>query len=297
LPTVVFLPETGGVAMKFQTVLVACTFLILVAIAADSQAYPRWRPPKLNPVTIDGTIERVVPGMILAVNDKDQRQWAITPERTTKILVVGTATLDFLKPKMLVQFNAQVDEKGVVKDKLGDLTIVTAATANQPAPPPTKSKGKTPGKPDKKSDPPAAADTSGGKVGSIMGVHGHKLSVKAGGKLMQIELTEEAKINISVDIAAWAAKGDKIQAKGKSASNNPGICYAEEVTITLAEPLTSGKKKIVAPKTDADSTAKAASTKKSDTADSSADSGDDAKPKKKKKPTGDDPFSAPNGKQ
>jgi len=283
--------------VKFQSVLVACTFLILMAIAADSPGAQRWRTPKLNPVTIDGTVERVSPGMILAVNDKDQRQWVIGPERTTKIFVTGTATLDFLRPKMLVQFNAPVDEKGAVKDKVAELTIVTAATANQSAPPPAKIKGKTPGKPDKKSDPPAATDESGGKVGSIMGVHGHKLSVKAGGKLMQIELTEEAKINISVDIAAWAAKGDKIQAKGKSASNNPGVCYAEEVTITLAEPLTSGKKKIVAPKTDAGSTAKAASTKKSDAADVSADNGDDAKPKKKKKPAGDDPFSASDDKK
>ena len=275
--------------MKLPAVLHCGMFLILAALAADSQGAQRWRPPKPTPVAIDGTVEGVGRGMIWAVNDMDQRPWAIAPEPTTKILVTGTATIDFLKPKMLAQFNAQVDEKGVVKDKVGELTIVTPGTANQPAPAPTK--GKNGGKP-AKTEKPAASEESASKVGSVMGVHGHKVSVKAGGHMLQFELTEEAKINISVDFVAWAAKGDKIQAKGKSIPTSRGICYAEEVTITLAEPLTGGKKKVAPAKTDADSANKPAANKKSDAADLSADMGDDAKPKKKKKkPAGDDPAS------
>jgi hypothetical protein len=181
----------------------------------------------------------------------------------------------------------------VVKDKVGELTVVTADTANQPVAPPAKGKG---GSKSAKAEKPAPAEDSGGRVGLIMGVHGHKVSVKAGGKMLQFELTEDAKINISVDIVAWAAKGDKIQVKGKSISTRPGLCYADELTITLAEPLTSGKKKI-APKADADSASKAAAPKKSAAADFSADLGGDTKPKKKKKPAGDEPAPASDDKK
>jgi hypothetical protein len=285
--------------MLIRTVFGACTLLLTVAFAADVQAFPRLRRPqiKTDPVSIDGTIERITPTMIQAVDGKDQKSWIVASQRTTKILVKGSATLDFLKPGMIVEFHGQPDAKGVIKDKISDLTIVTPATEVVPAAGEggsgkTKPAGKE--KPAAKEKPTEPAGGSGSMVGQIRARHNRSLSIHVGNKLTQIELTEDPKINVAVDNAAWATRGDKIVVKGKMVHGNPGFCEADEVTITLVEPLIGSKKKVTPPKNGAASPEKATSAEKSDASAKSADSGDDPKPKKKKKPGGDDPFSPTN---
>ena len=200
-------------------------------------------PQNPRQISIDGTVQKIASGVIYASDDKDQSTWAITAMPTTKVLVTGTATLDFLRKGLLVQISAKPDEKGLIKDKVSDLTIVTLGTVGQSAAPDMGTAPK--GKPGKKPAKPAPTtdSASGGTVGSIVAVHGQKISVKIDKKLSEIELTDDAKVNISVDIVAWAAKGDKIQVKGVPNPRKPGLCIAENVLITLSEPLTSGKKK------------------------------------------------------
>jgi len=264
--------------MLIRNVAVSCIVVAMAGVAAlflgeARGAGIRWLRPQLRNVSIDGTIEKVASGAIYAVNDKDQQQWAIETGLDTKILVTGTALPDFLKKGLLVQIDAQPDEKGIIKDKLSKLTIVTPATEGQAMLPDIggKPKGK-PGKP----APFAASGDFKGTVAMIVGIHAQKLSLKIDKKLSEVELADDATINVSVDILTWAAKGDKIQVTGLSNPKNPGFCLAKDVSITLAQPLTRGKKKVAAAKSEATSTDKAAAT------DKSAASGDDATPQKKK---------------
>ncbi len=273
--------------MRKRTVLSACILLLTVAIAADAQVvYRRRRPqPRTDPVSIDGTIERITPSLIQAVDGKDQRPWVIASQRNTRVRVMGSATLDFLKPGMIVEFHAQADEKGAIKDKVSELTIVTPTSESLPA---AGESGNAKKKAAGKEKAAETADSSASMAGQVRARHNRNLSIHVGNKLTQIELSDDPKINIAVDNAAWAARGDKIVVKGKMLHGNPGFCEADEVTITLVEPLTGGKKKVLPPKTGATSAAKTASTEKSDSTAKPADSGDDSKPKKKKKPAAGD---------
>lgn len=259
-----------------------CFILAVAAATAGSYGEARAagfrRPPKpqLKTASIDGTISKVAGGIIYASNDKDQQPWTIELEQDTKVLVTGTAKLDFLKKGLLVKVDAQPDDKGLIKDKVSKLTIVTASTEDQPVMPDLG--GKPKGKPGK----PASSGDFKGTVGMIVGVHAGKLGLKIEKKVSEVEVAEDAKVEVSVDILTWVAKGDRIQATGMANPKTPGYCLAKSVSVTLSEPLTSGRKK--AAKTDAKPADKDATAPKADSSSKSPFNVDDPSAKKKKKP-------------
>ena len=174
----------------------------------------------------------------------------------------------------MVKINAQPDDKGLIKDKVSKLIIVTPTTEDQPMLPDLG--GKPKGKPAKPA-PRASADDFKGAVGMIVGVHPGKLSIKIEKKLSEVELAEDAKVEVSVDIVTWAAKGDKIHAAGLLNPRSPGLCLAKDVSITLSEPLTSGRKRSAVAK--ADTAAKTDSADKAATGDAASTKKKDAKKK------------------
>ena len=99
--------------------------LIISLFAADGRAQLyRLRRRPVQSIPIEGKVIKATRAQIAMVEDKGNKPWLVTLLPVTKILVSGTAKLDYLKAGLIIEFKADFDGKNV-KDKVGDLTIVT----------------------------------------------------------------------------------------------------------------------------------------------------------------------------
>lgn len=241
----------------FCRVLVLVCLLLGLSVPAEAQ---RRRPPKkppMEPFAADGTIVAVGPDRIQILTTSNQ-QWLIFFDPKAVIHVTGTAEADFLRAGMFIKFTAEVDKRGRVQGKVGELTIFTPSPENPPGIWPEGI------------GPPAGADGDrfGGKAGGngggnggagassiytvagqLTGARRGKLTVNAGAGVVQFELAESPRIKVDIADFTVAGKGDKISiSKGKMPAGTMGIAQASAVTIELAEPLTLAKKRPVPPK-------------------------------------------------
>lgn len=193
---------------------------------------------------------------VIAVVDDNNQQWRVAVPVGAKISVTGTATADFLRSGLFVEFQAELNDRGEIQGKIGELTIVTpskerpiglfpagtAAGGGQDGFGAGMGKGeKAPGaRTGKKRGVAAGAYRI---VGRLTVGRGGKLSVQTGRGTARFELTEEPKINVDLADYTVAAKGDKVSIKGVMMQNRPGLARANKVEIELAEPLTGAKKK------------------------------------------------------
>jgi hypothetical protein len=246
--------------------------LIISLFATDGRAQIRIRRRTVQSVSIDGKLIKATRAQIAMVDDKGNKPWLVTLLPVTKILVSGTAKLDYLKAGLIIEFKADFDGKNV-KDKVGDLTIVTLSPEKSlgaypegggPAAAKAAAEKLTPEKrgtkPAKsadaaeKKDPADAADAKRYQfVGKIKGVKENHLSVDAGNKKVQIDLADDAKISVAVTDLAFAVQGDEISVKGKDYRGTSGACLADDVKITMAKPLSNPKKVPPAAKAGSDS--------------------------------------------
>jgi hypothetical protein len=192
--------------------------------------------------------------------------------------VGGAATADFLRAGLTVDFKAEFDDQGALKDKISQLTVVTPST-DLPMGVFPDSEGAMPSR-DASADvrgtkgtkagkhgvaAKGAAKTASGKappagpcrvVAKLVNIKG-KLSFQLHG-IAPIELALADSCTIKVEFADYssAVEGDKISVKGFAAPSAKiglgrvipntaasGMAQATVVKITLAEPLTGVKKK------------------------------------------------------
>jgi hypothetical protein len=250
--------------------------LIISLFAADGRAQLyRLRRRPVQSIPIEGKVIKATRAQIAMVEDKGNKPWLVTLLPVTKILVSGTAKLDYLKAGLIIEFKADFDGKNV-KDKVGDLTIVTLSpekslgaypegggAAADKAAPEKPAPGKRGGKPTKSDAAPAQKDkdpadaAEGAKryqfVGKIKGVKENHLLVDAGNKKVQIDLTDDAKIAVAVTDLALAVQGDEISVKGRDYKGTSGACVADDVKITMVKPLSNPKKVPPAAKAGSDS--------------------------------------------
>jgi hypothetical protein len=233
-------------------------------------------PPVVNE---EGTIEAISQGEIKMVSKVNQPvRIMILP--ATVIHLTGTASPDYIRKGVYVQFTADVDSKHAVKEKISHLTVFT----------PTREKGaglisadapEAMGAPDSTFP---AQDTGTGKSSKHTGTSSHKSSgnghkppapvklpatcivrgqVKSctsgnlvivagrGGKIEAV-MADDAAIRVDVADLSAASKGDAITVQGRSMpapptrpgmAAPPSVVLAETVNITAAQPLVGGKKK------------------------------------------------------
>jgi hypothetical protein len=206
--------------------------LRLEQIAAHAHAHHH--RAKTSSATIEGTVERVVGGVIQVAVDKGQKEWVVGTDAHTKIQVSGTAEPDFLHPGLVVRFQADYDGH-MVKDKVGALTIITLK--------PTTALGVfAPGTGAK----PAASGKSE-IVNRLIACHGSRLSVHGTSKPIAFDLAENPKITVATSDLTWVSAGDKIVVHGKTLPGKAGACEATDLKITLAQPLCGKKKPTLSP--------------------------------------------------
>jgi hypothetical protein len=211
----------------------------------------------LQNITVTGTLETVKAGEFSVVADAKggSKTWVVFTDPNTTYHATGTALADFLRPKLIVQFAADVDDSGAGKDKVGELTIVSptpdhvsgvfpgeGATAN---PAPAKPAGKGKGKAAAPAGPSGFDNSTKAKVvGKVTSYKENRLIVQAGKRKVEVDLTDEPLIHVDLAEGTFASAGDKVVVHGKEVKGQQGACEAERVEITFSQPLTNPKKKL-----------------------------------------------------
>jgi hypothetical protein len=222
---------------------------LVFALSAFAEAQPRrgQAAPQAQftePKEIEGPITGVMQGLIVITNTATTFPCRVIVPPNAKVQVTGTAKADYLRAGLLVEFQGEVDDRGALKDKVGELTVV--------APSPDRHVGvflpaadgegafggAAPAKPAKRTGGAIAAGTY--RIVSRLAAAGGKFSVKIGRNVT--ELTDEPKIKVNLSDYTLASKGDKATIKGMKAAGQE-VIKAEEVKIELAEPLAGGVKK------------------------------------------------------
>ena len=246
--------------LVLAAVLMAC---FSAPLAAQRRAQPGQQQVPLQPVEVRGTIEGLARGRMI-VRDVNNQPWQVAIPVNAKVQVTGGADLDCLRNGMFIEFIAELDDRGVLKDKVGALTIVTLSPERQMGlfPPVAITElGDFDWGANNDQDHQAAKPTkrSGGKavvragkyriVGRLTVARGGKLSVQVGRGSIPLELAEPTAVTIDIRDYSVASQGDHAIVKGVMMPGRPGMAQAAEVTIELAKPLSGAKKKGPAAKT------------------------------------------------
>ena len=118
------------------------------AIALGQQRPPRPKP-EVQPISLDGTVYAVARGQI-QMKTTDSKPYQVYVQQGAQIRLLGSATPDFLKPGMAVEFVGDLDKTGKTNKEVDQLTIYTVTerssglfpeTAATPKPTLTKGKG------------------------------------------------------------------------------------------------------------------------------------------------------------
>lgn len=245
--------------MFSRVLLAGCVVVGLLAPAHAQRRFPgRDIKPELEPFAADGTIEAIGRGQIQILTNTEQR-WMIFVDPKAVMSVTGTAKADFIRRGLFVQFKAEVDKRGKVKNKIDKLTIFMPSKdlglgvwPEGAAPAVVEGPGDNGGgfgAGDNAGNPPPTSFYT--IHGRIAGGQKGKHTVDYGRGTVQIELAENPEIQVDVAgcpaNSTWftvARKGDKISiTKGKMFPGRMGIAQAGEFAVTLSEPLTFEKKK------------------------------------------------------
>jgi hypothetical protein len=135
---------------------------------------PGMQPQGGQPVDIDGAVEGMMPGR-MQVRTNTNQSMPVMFQPMTEVHLSGTATAEFLRVGLCVEFTAEIAKTGVAKDKISQLTIFTPtpqkATGLFP-----EGAGGTPG------DVEPFAPAGGGKPGADVGPGTGKPGRKTHGK-------------------------------------------------------------------------------------------------------------------
>ena len=262
-------------------VLVAVVFGVLFIGLADAKAERRPRqqsqpkqqkqqkPPVISTVTLEGTVKAIGTKGFKASASKDTtdnkkmpiKEWLVAPLKDTVWVITGTADVSYLKPGQTVTFKATLNDQGQPDAKISELTLVPAE-GNSPGI--TADDGTGPIRP---KDPgiggvqPAANQIK--KVVGKMTSCGETKLVVGAGKEVHAELAESPTVNIALCDPKLMVVGAKVTVHGTALkTKNASYCEADDIKVTLVEPLTGRKKstgsaslEATTPKDDADKAA------------------------------------------
>jgi hypothetical protein len=237
-------------------------------VLAQAQQFP--------PYEEAGTVFETGPMGLLIQDTKGTRVLIQPNPMKVSVTVAGTAEPGFLKSGQLVRFEAKLDSKGIVKDEITKLAVVTQSENAYPRLDADIGPGDDLKELEKKGPVNYLV------VGKLKSFKNGQLQVATPDKEIKAKLAEKPEITVDlgeVDNLALVGEGDKVEdIKGKLVQTpgaggdptSPGIVYADVIKITLSKPLT-GKK----------------ATKGKKTADKKTAG---KKPKKKEKRRSDDGF-------
>jgi hypothetical protein len=188
--------------MLRRSVLASSLVVCVVGAADFAFAQKGKTAPKGTAVKVNGKVAQVVPQGIM-VTGNDNKQYAVGFTPTSKVGLVGTAGIDFVKPGTFVQFEVNLDEKGVPTDEVKKVQITQQSNTVTPGMSPSKG-------PDYKEGEPDLFFVRG----TVTTNRDNTLTVAAGNKRLTVKVAEG--VTVPVTIADWtmAKPGDAISGDG-----------------------------------------------------------------------------------
>jgi hypothetical protein len=243
--------RSGEVFVTIARFSAACCLLAcLPALDTLAAGEPAAKKGKTQTAAVNGTIDSVDSDGI-HVSARRGRKWLVRAQSGARLVIIGTATADYLKPGLVLQFKAELDDDGKTTDKISEVTIVTpnadnplgcfggkAGDGKRPA-----NAGKATTRKADDDDLALLLESNGLKiVGKITSVDGKQVALRAGKRRVKMELADSAVIKVLVSDPGLLLPGSEIRASGTGTRGRVGRCQADNIEVTLAKPLT-GKKK------------------------------------------------------
>ncbi|MCH8923577.1 MAG: hypothetical protein IIA67_10575 [Planctomycetes bacterium] len=236
--------------------LFVCLFFYgsVAATAVDGFAPPRGKgkKPERQRFMSTGTVEALLPNSVIRFSLPNKEIWHVKlapPKRErdkrtrryvfkggTEVQVTGTAKADFLRRGMYIRFSAGFDAKGKSSDTIDLLTIFTPDESRKLG---IFREGFAAG--DDEVGKKAGATKQFLVSGQLASFKNGIMSVVVGGTKVQIAVAEDAQINVDVNDASLAQKGDKIEVEGHYFQK--GAVLGKIVKIELSKPLVGTAKK------------------------------------------------------
>jgi hypothetical protein len=244
----------------FSRLALAATFVLGLPALLPAQynnlrnpRHPQQQPLVASAVDIQGVIEGVTRGGVI-VQDNSGQRWQVMVPPAARVHVTGSANADYLQSGLTVEFKAEVNDRGTIKDKVDSLTLITLSADRQMGLYPSEAAGDQGGLAAGDDGKAGKTKHAAGKAGAtpagayrIVGrliVGRNKLSVNTGRGTLALELGEQPTIAIDVSDYMMAAKGDKVTVKAIKMPTRSGPAVAAlEMKIELAEPLVGAKKR------------------------------------------------------
>jgi hypothetical protein len=240
----------------------------VLAYARNNRAPKPPAPPKISPVTLNGTIRAATPNGLKINASKtskttNQKPWFVASKTDTEVTIHGTATLDYVRKGQTIEFTAQLVNNEKLSEKLKEFTIVARkggkAKKNDIAkndakdhPAGAAGAGADAAKADADSEPslgvpedskPAAnAAVAGGKpevvgpktkiLAKIATVDAKSLTVTAGERTIHIDLVEIPTINVEISdpvVIPDTKDSTKIRIEGPGPSGHLVSLMAEDL--------------------------------------------------------------------
>ncbi len=203
-----------------------------------------------------GTVQGVAKNGIVVV-DGNKQMWRVAIMPITKVHVTGTTTAASLRSGLIVEFTAEIDNRGAVQKKVEALTVTSLSKEKQvgvfpaaaadgdaggfganagedAAGKPAKHGGHTPGKTGKtvsKTQPAGSYRV----VGKLIVGRG-AMSVQTGRGMLPFELEDNAAIDVNVSDLSLVRIGTEVTVKAAVSPARPGMAQALEVQVKLPEP-------------------------------------------------------------
>ena len=195
---------------------------------------PGVKEPPPERFSASGTVEAVIRGKIKIKSTTDQ-VWIINVTKGTEVVVKGEADPETLTRNMWIRATMGIDRKGRTHKPVAALTVISRREDTVVGVFPTQAAG---GFDEPAADPKAAQDpnatTDYDVVGMLTGMKKGKYTVKtlAGNKQVDVEfeMTEDAKVDVSVDDYSLAKPGDEITVSGTIVRQAPGPVNPGEIT-------------------------------------------------------------------
>jgi hypothetical protein len=181
-------------------------------------------------VNATGTLVGVGNGVLrVAANGQT---WQIRPDVGATTELTGTAGPDFLKPGLIVKFQAAFDPNGKDKDKsTAPLTALEIISSR-----PGETIGAVPvGTDAKQQNAAQPAASSLVVIGSIRSYRQKELVVSAGSHTFKADLDSLPQIKVRMSDFRFARAGDEVQVTGYAV--RPGSIVASKIIVTMAAPL------------------------------------------------------------
>jgi hypothetical protein len=200
----------------------------------------------VQPVEVSGTIRAVARAGIVVGNDNNQ-MWKVaivSPTKFsvgTKVQVTGAAQASNLRSGLVVEFSADLDNRGRIQGKVDTLTV-TSITREKPMgifPDDSGFAGNDADKTAKRSGhgKSGRAQIIGRCriVGRLVVARGGALSVQGGRGTLSFELGEQPRVMIDMADMSLVRPGQEVSVKGIASPRQPNMIQATEVMVKLPE--------------------------------------------------------------